>query len=119
LPPSLTAVGFVFFATWDFHADEWGLDSLHVGRCEGELFAAITGCVTLSSYLVLFIFFYIATYKKASTRGRKAIGPKKDQAVTATGRAAETLKSARSRFGQSSIESVESTTKGQWAVARD
>ncbi|OKL63161.1 putative elongation of fatty acids protein 1 [Talaromyces atroroseus] len=112
-------LGFVYFATWDFYADEWGLHGLHLGRCEGSLFAAVTGCATLTSYLVLFILFYIATYRKPSTRARKGIAPKKDQAVTATGRAAETLKSARSRFGQSSIDSVESTTKGQWAVSRD
>lgn len=115
----LISSGFVYFATWDFHADEWGLDGLHVGRCEGSLFAAITGCLTLSSYLVLFILFYIATYKKPSSRSRKALGSKKEQAVTTTGRAAETFKSARSRFGNASMDSVESNTKTQWAVSRD
>ncbi|EED19044.1 elongation of fatty acids protein, putative [Talaromyces stipitatus ATCC 10500] len=111
-------LGFVYFATWDYYADEWGLDGLHLGRCEGELMAAVTGCLTLSSYLVLFISFYIATYRKPSNRGRKALGGKKDQAVTATGRAAETLKSARSRFGTATMDSVESS-KSQWAVSRD
>ncbi|KAH8695527.1 putative elongation of fatty acids protein [Talaromyces proteolyticus] len=112
-------LGFVYFATWDFHADEWGLDGLHIGRCEGDLFAAITGCVTLSSYLVLFISFYIATYRKPSGKSRKNLGIKADQAITATGRAAETLKSARSRLGHASMDSVEHSSKGQWAVSHD
>lgn len=64
--------------------------------------------------------FYIATYRKSSkAKARKNVALKPDQVVTATGRAAETLKSARSRLGQASMESVESTAKGQWAVSRD
>lgn len=43
----------------------------HVGRCAGEPYAAVCGCLILSSYLVLFIMFYIATYKKASARKAK------------------------------------------------
>jgi hypothetical protein len=117
----LMNVGFIYFATWDYYAAEWGFESLHMGKCEGELFAAITGCVTLSSYLVLFISFYVATYRKPSGKGRKQLGakPGKDQAVTATGRAADTFKSARNRFGHASMDMVESSTKGQWAAARD
>lgn len=34
------------------------------GQCAGEEFAAFAGMGTLSSYLVLFISFYAATYKK-------------------------------------------------------
>lgn len=44
----------------------------HVGKCGGEEFAAFTGCATLSSYLVLFISFYAATYKKASKKDRRS-----------------------------------------------
>lgn len=35
------------------------------GKCAGEEFAAFSGMAILSSYLVLFISFYFATYKKA------------------------------------------------------
>jgi fatty acid elongase 3 len=64
--------------------------------------------------------FYISTYrKKGKAKAQKNVGLKSDQVVTATGRAAETLKSARSRFGQASMESVESSAKGQWVVSRD
>jgi hypothetical protein len=52
----------------------------NAGKCAGEEFAAISGCVILSSYLVLFIGFYFATYKKPSQKGRK----RRDTATKAT-----------------------------------
>ena len=44
------------------------------GKCAGEEFAAFSGIGVISSYLLLFISFYIATYKKDGKRptGRKA-----------------------------------------------
>ncbi len=44
------------------------------GTCAGEEFAAFAGLIIISSYLVLFISFYIATYRKDGKRpkGRKA-----------------------------------------------
>lgn len=36
----------------------------HSGTCAGEEFAAVAGMGILSSYLVLFILFYLASYKK-------------------------------------------------------
>ncbi|CAJ2500198.1 Uu.00g030510.m01.CDS01 [Anthostomella pinea] len=61
-------LGFVYFASWDYFASTHAPYLPHVGKCAGEPFAAIAGCVILSSYLVLFIMFYIATYRKASSR---------------------------------------------------
>lgn len=115
-----SCTGFVYFATWDHYADEWGYHSFHIGRCEGELFAAASGCLILTSYLMLFICFYISTYKKPVEKNRKQVAAqsaaKEQGAATATGRAAETLKSARSRFGPASMDMVESS-KGQWAAS--
>ena len=42
----------------------------NAGKCAGEEFAAFSGLIILSSYLVLFISFYFATYKKAGKTGR-------------------------------------------------
>ena len=42
----------------------------HSGTCgdKRQEVAAFTGCVILSSYLVLFIMFYFSTYRKPSTK---------------------------------------------------
>lgn len=42
------------------------------------------GCVILSSYLVLFVLFYIDTYKKKSRSNRKAKHPNDKSAVMAS-----------------------------------
>lgn len=45
-----------------------------MGKCAGERFAAFSGVGILSSYLVLFISFYLATYKRdGKPSGRKAV----------------------------------------------
>lgn len=38
-----------------------------MGKCAGEEFAAFSGMAIISSYLFLFISFYIATYNKTQT----------------------------------------------------
>lgn len=54
-----------------------------MGTCAGHPYAAIAGCVILSSYLVLFIMFYIATYKKAAGRKSGGKGSKNSASVDA------------------------------------
>jgi fatty acid elongase 3 len=41
-----------------------------MGNCAGEEFAAFAGIAILSSYLLLFISFYFATYQKTAKTGR-------------------------------------------------
>ena len=64
--------GFVYYATYNYAASVYFPSFPHVGKCGGEEFAAFTGCATLSSYLVLFISFYAATYKKASKKEKRS-----------------------------------------------
>lgn len=64
----LRNLGFVYFASWDYFASAYLPNLPHIGSCAGEPFAAIAGDVILSSYLVLFISFYIATYRKMTSR---------------------------------------------------
>lgn len=55
----------------------------NAGNCAGEEFAAFAGMGIISSYLVLFISFYLATYKKDGKRptSRKAARSLKDAEV--------------------------------------
>jgi len=67
-------LGFVYYASYTYFTSTYFPWMPNNGKCAGEEFAAFAGIGTLSSYLVLFIFFYIATYKKDGKRptGRKA-----------------------------------------------
>lgn len=64
----LTQTGFVYFASWDYFTSTYVPTLPHVGTCAGDPYAAVAGDVILSSYLVLFISFYIATYRKQAGR---------------------------------------------------
>jgi fatty acid elongase 3 len=48
-----------------------------MGTCAGEPYAAVAGDVILSSYLVLFISFYFATYRKAGKEAESAASGKR------------------------------------------
>ncbi|KIK70988.1 hypothetical protein GYMLUDRAFT_147528 [Collybiopsis luxurians FD-317 M1] len=54
----------VYFGTWQHFAFRYRPNLLHWGDCAGSESAAIFGCALLTSYLGLFINFYIQTYKK-------------------------------------------------------
>lgn len=69
--------GFVYYASWTYFTNTYWPWLPNSGACSGEEFAAIAGICILSSYLVLFISFYAATYRKPAslqkevkTRGR-------------------------------------------------
>ncbi|KAG9236692.1 elongation of fatty acids protein-like protein [Amylocarpus encephaloides] len=67
-------LGFVYFASYTYFTSTYFQWMPNAGNCAGEEFAAFSGMGILSSYLVLFISFYFATYKKdgKKPKGRKA-----------------------------------------------
>lgn len=71
----IQAIGFVYFASYTYFTSTYWPWIPNAGKCAGEEFAAFSGMGIISSYLVLFISFYIATYKKDGKRpsGRKAV----------------------------------------------
>ena len=73
-------LGFVYFASYTYFTSTYFPNMPNAGKCAGEEFAAFAGMGILSSYLLLFISFYIATYKKdgKKTTGRKAARSLKD-----------------------------------------
>ncbi|KAF3932644.1 hypothetical protein ABW19_dt0201206 [Dactylella cylindrospora] len=65
---------FVYFASYTYFTSTYFQWMPNAGNCAGEEFAAFAGMGILSSYLVLFISFYLATYKKSGKRAaRKSV----------------------------------------------
>lgn len=68
-------LGFVYFATYQKVVYTFlyeHVDKLYVcGDCAGSMVAAYAGCGILSSYLVLFIAFYIEVYKRKGKKAQK------------------------------------------------
>ncbi|KAM5536196.1 hypothetical protein V8D89_010095 [Ganoderma adspersum] len=54
----------VYFATYSYYAATYFPNLPALGSCAGTESAAVFGCALLSSYLILFIQFYMQTYKK-------------------------------------------------------
>lgn len=73
-----------------------------MGKCAGEEFAAISGMIIITSYLFLFIGFYLATYKKPAPKGRRratsALIEMKDEKVPTVGEARRRLSTSRPVF---------------------
>ncbi|EAW24358.1 elongation of very long chain fatty acids protein [Aspergillus fischeri NRRL 181] len=63
-------LGFVYFASYTYFSSTYFPWAPNMGKCAGEEFAAFSGIAIISSYLFLFISFYIATYKKTAKTGR-------------------------------------------------
>lgn len=61
---------FVYFASYTYFTSTYFPWMPNSGKCAGEEFAAFAGIGILSSYLLLFISFYLATYKKTGKTGR-------------------------------------------------
>ena len=67
--------GFVYYASYTYFTSTYFTWMPNHGKCAGEEFAAFSGLIVLSSYLVLFISFYFATYSKdgKAPSARKAV----------------------------------------------
>ncbi|OBA19090.1 GNS1/SUR4 membrane protein [Metschnikowia bicuspidata var. bicuspidata NRRL YB-4993] len=69
-------LGFVYFATYQkiahVYLSKLG-DFPYCGDCAGTMLAAFSGCGILSSYLVLFIAFYIHVYKRKASKKAKEV----------------------------------------------
>ena len=78
-------LGFVYFASYTYFTSTYFTHVPNMGKCAGEEFAAFAGMGILSSYLLLFISFYAATYKK---EGQDLRGKGRRRSSTATARKA-------------------------------
>ncbi|KAJ5831840.1 elongation of fatty acids protein 1 [Penicillium riverlandense] len=63
-------LGFIYFASYTYFTSTYYPWAPNMGACAGEEFAAFAGIAIITSYLLLFISFYIATYKKEVKVGR-------------------------------------------------
>ncbi|KAF2279859.1 elongation of fatty acids protein 3 [Westerdykella ornata] len=88
-------LGFIYFASWTYFTSTYWPWLPNAGKCAGEEFAAVSGILIISSYLFLFIGFYIATYKKPVPKGRRratsALVEMKDEKVPTVGEAKRRL----------------------------
>lgn len=64
---------FIYFASYTYYVTKYMPGVLPaMGSCAGEEFAAVSGCLILTSYLFLFIGFYIRVYTKGISKKRAA-----------------------------------------------
>ena len=74
-------LGFVYFATYTHFVALFDLKIPNMGRCAGEEAAAVDGCLILSSYLVLFVSFYIKSYVAPAAAKKAAKQLSKEEKV--------------------------------------
>lgn len=94
----------------------------NAGKCAGEEFAAISGICIITSYLFLFIGFYIATYKKPVPKGRRratsALVEMKDEKVPTVGEAKRRLSQSTHALANSSAHATGASPNGRVTRSR-
>ncbi|KAL4994652.1 ELO family [Aspergillus recurvatus] len=73
-------IGFIYFASYTYFASTYFPWAPNAGHCMGEEYAAGFGVFIISSYLLLFISFYLTTYRDKAPRllsQARALGAKK------------------------------------------
>lgn len=91
-------LGFVYFASYTYFVSKYWPWLPNNGTCAGEEAAALNGCLILTSYLVLFISFYIKVYltpKSKKAVKREAVAAEQIDSATATGSSKTKSKSRR------------------------
>ncbi|KAI5199608.1 elongation of fatty acids protein 3 [Aureobasidium subglaciale] len=95
-------LGFVYFASYTYFTFRYFPNMPNMGICAGEEFAAFAGMAILSSYLLLFLSFYAATYKKPTKKGRNratsALVEMKDEKVPTVGEARRRFSGGEAHF---------------------
>jgi len=63
-------IGFIYFASYQKLVHTFIPSLPHCGDCVGSTLATINGCIIISSYLFLFIAFYIEVYRKNTKKSK-------------------------------------------------
>ncbi|KAF2646614.1 GNS1/SUR4 membrane protein [Massarina eburnea CBS 473.64] len=115
-------LGFVYFASYTYFTSTYWPHMPNAGKCAGEEFAAIAGICIISSYLVLFILFYFATYKKPVPKGRRratsALVEMKDEKVPTVGEARRRLSQGAHALTNGHATGVSPTPNGRVTRSR-
>lgn len=108
----LISPGFVYFASYTYFASTYFPKLPSYGKCAGEEFAAFAGIGILSSYLLLFISFYFATYKKSGQRGRKRSGTATRAAIDMSKMEIPSVDSAKNVLSHTNGSAINGSTNG-------
>ncbi|KAF9890663.1 hypothetical protein FE257_005794 [Aspergillus nanangensis] len=63
----LIDIGFIYFASYTYFSSHYFPWAPNMGSCQGEEYAAFSGVLIISSYLLLFLSFYSKTYSSKPT----------------------------------------------------